>query len=216
MRKLVAIGLALAALATVGLLLLPSLAAARKSSPQRDCRNNLRQLGTYLVMYESKYQAYPPTGPAFMPTLRGFVGPGQDGLFVCKSYGSVPGPGVTDYRGPAAGVVLDANTPASTPVIADCLNNHAGSSGGIQVLSFDGSVSDVMPGTPAWGAVLAGTVPPAGRSETLPPLRPAPTRIAGVTISPGAYPYALGGVLLLGLLVVVAAVVMVRSWTRRD
>ena len=144
------------------------------------------------------------------------MAPGQDGLFVCKSYGSVPGPGVVDYRGPAAGVVLDANTPSSTPVISDCLNNHAGTSGGIQVLYFDGSVTDVLPGTPAWGAVIAGTVPPAGRSETSPPLRPPARRIAGMAISPGAYPYFLGGAFLVGLLAIVAVVVMVRSWTRRD
>ena len=141
------------------------------------------------------------------------MGPGLDGLFVCKSYGSVPGPGVVDYRGPAAGVVLDANTPGSTPVISDCLNNHVGAGGGIQVLSFDGSVTDVLPGTPPWGAVIAGTIPPAGRSETLPPLLPSPIRIVGVTIPSGAYPFVLGGALLVGLLAVVVVVVMVRSVT---
>lgn len=51
LRDLLAVVLVVSLVASI---LLPALDAARKRRRERDCANNLRQLGTYLVMYVSK------------------------------------------------------------------------------------------------------------------------------------------------------------------
>lgn len=165
MRRDVAAGLTAITLAVLCALLAPALHSARKSSPKRDCINNLRQIGAYMEMYSAKLGAYPGSGPAFWTDLRSTIAQGQDSLFTCKEYGSHPGPGVVDYRGPALGVVLRAATPPKTPIAADCTNNHWNE---INVLYFDGSVATVTPGSCAWTAALAATVVSPGRSESPP------------------------------------------------
>ncbi len=55
----------LVVIAIIGILaalLLPALAAARKSSRKTDCKNSLKQIGVYFALYEGKFKAYPTPG----------------------------------------------------------------------------------------------------------------------------------------------------------
>ncbi|MEK7469306.1 MAG: DUF1559 domain-containing protein [Planctomycetota bacterium] len=40
-------------------ILLPAFAAARKATRTVDCRNDMKQIGVYVLLYESKYRDYP-------------------------------------------------------------------------------------------------------------------------------------------------------------
>jgi len=94
----------LVVIAIIGILaalLLPALAAARKSSRKTDCKNSLKQIGVYVQLYEGKYKAYPTTGGTFLQLLwtSGFATDGN--LFRCAVVGKA-GTG-THYNGLVAG-----------------------------------------------------------------------------------------------------------------
>ena len=110
LRDLLAIVLVMSLVAGI---LLPVLSATRRKGRTRSCTNNLRQLGTYLVMYVSKFnhRAYPPAaGEGFLDTLRNTpntaqaIVRGNDGLFVCKVRGTRASPTALDYREPGPGL----------------------------------------------------------------------------------------------------------------
>lgn len=70
---------------------------ARDGAKARDCTNNLRQLGTYIVMYVSKYGSdryYPGPGVKTLtalfnlPTKETAIAAGNYGLLLCKVAGS--------------------------------------------------------------------------------------------------------------------------------
>ncbi len=155
----------IAIIGVLAALLLPALAAARKSAKKRDCTNNLRQLGTYVVMYVTKFGAdrnYPPaTGQGFFNTLRNIpnatqaIARGNDGLFVCKVYGTAPSPTNMDYRQPGPGLpggrVSDGLTQPQWPIGCDRTNNHdVNAQDDMNIVYFSGSVSAGNPGSPEW------------------------------------------------------------------
>ncbi len=166
----------IAIIGVLAALLLPALAAARKSAKKRDCTNNLRQIGTYVVMYVSKFgqdRSYPPaTGVGFFNTLRNTpsaavaIARGSDGLFVCKVYGTAASPTAVDYLGPGAAMgggspISDGRTQPQWPIGRDRTNNHdVNGQDDMNVLFFAGSVSSTNPGSPEWTmAVNYDTVP---------------------------------------------------------
>lgn len=107
-------------------LMLPALAAARKQSKKSDCRNNLKQLANYVVLYVSRYggdRDYPttvtiggsgapvpaarPNGPFWAwlyrnPSATQAVArrPGDDAIFVCKVTGNQPTVTALEYTCP--------------------------------------------------------------------------------------------------------------------
>ncbi len=162
----------IAIIGVLAALLLPALAAARKSAKKRDCTNNLRQLGTYVIMYVSKLGSdrnYPPAGAvAFFNTLRNIptvttsIAAGNDGLFVCKVYGTAPSPTNLDYCQPSAGIpggrVSDGLTQPQWPIARDRTNNHdINGTDDMNVLYFSGSVSSANPGSAEWTVATAYT-----------------------------------------------------------
>ncbi|MBI3270706.1 MAG: type II secretion system protein [Planctomycetes bacterium] len=110
-------------------MLLPALTAARKQSKKTDCKNNLKQLATNIVLYLSRYGAdrdYPSTAlPAYgngaqaltapngcfwawlyrVPSQSDAVvqRPGDDGLFCCRVAGTLPTTTAMDYTAPQFG-----------------------------------------------------------------------------------------------------------------
>ncbi len=151
-------------------LLVPALSRSRKSAKKRDCTGNLRQLGTYVVMYVSKYgsdREYPPAaGARFWNTLRNVPSParallrGSDGLFVCKVLRRMPTPTALDYLEPR-GQVADDLTQPQWPIACDRPTNHdpAGQDD-INVLYFSGSVSAASFGSPEWDTAVLYTTDP--------------------------------------------------------
>ncbi|MBI5367772.1 MAG: type II secretion system protein [Planctomycetes bacterium] len=130
----------LVVIAIIGVLaamLLPALAAARKQSKKVDCKNNLKQLGTNLIVYTSRYGSndeYPITGippggiGSGAPIVPGnpnnifwawvyrvpsqtdavMQRPGDDAVFVCRVTGTQPTTSALEYTAPS----LMGNWPA--------------------------------------------------------------------------------------------------------
>jgi hypothetical protein len=122
----------------------------RHSRNLKDCSNNLMQIGEAISIYESRHQAYPPgTSTDFFDNLRkGVPDVAREDLFVCKAWGrSDPGPGITNYRGPAQ--PIDGKTPPTRPLAGDKTTNHRQNEA-ILVLYMDGHVGIVSPGTFEW------------------------------------------------------------------
>ncbi len=155
----------IAIIGVLAALLLPALAAARKSAKKRDCTNNLRQLGTYVHMYVEQFGAgrsFPPAaGQQFLNTLRNIpttnmsIARGTHGLFVCKTYGTAPSPTALDYRQPGPGIpggrVSDGRTQPSWPIACDRTNNHdINAQDDMNILYFSGTVQSANTGTPEW------------------------------------------------------------------
>ena len=156
----------------LAVVLLPALSAARLSAKKRDCTNNLRQLGTYTIMYVTRYGSdrhYPPAaGEGFFNTLRNTpnasqaIARGSDGLFVCKAHGTRPSSTALDYREPGSGLpgrrVSDALTQPQWPIACDRTNNHSvDGTDDINILFFSGSVSAAPSGSPEWNIAIEYT-----------------------------------------------------------
>ncbi|GEM_PF-2900100 len=156
----------------VAVMLLPALSKARVSAKKRDCTNNLRQLATYTIMYVSRYgndRHYPPAaGEGFFNTLRNTpsatqaIARGNDGLFVCKVYGTSPSPRALDYREPGSGFphqrVSDGYTQPQWPIACDRTNNHSlDGTDDINILFFSGSVTAEPAGSPEWNIAIEYT-----------------------------------------------------------
>ena len=104
----------LVVIAIIGILaalLLPALAAARKSSRKTDCKNSLKQIGVYFALYESKFKAYPTTGAGSWYMLLWRPDMATDGnLFRCAVVGKA-GTGTHYQVLPSTG----SYTPTSAP-----------------------------------------------------------------------------------------------------
>lgn len=140
-----------------------------RDARKRDCIGNFRQLGTYVVMYVTKYGSdrfYPPAaGEGFWNTLRNIPSPtkamsrGNDGLFICKVLGTRPSPTALDYREPGPGMpfgrLADGLTQPQWPIGCDRPTNHDPSGqDDINVLYFSGSVSAATFGSPEWTTAM--------------------------------------------------------------
>ena len=173
----------LVVIAIIGILaalLLPALAAARKSSRKTDCKNSLKQIGVYFNLYESKSKRYPAPATWFQNLWSADLA--QDGnLFRCAVKGKSTAAARTDYFGiisagakwaptgfagydlsANSGVVSDA-APPDMPMACDChtagSENH-GTGDTINVLYFQGRVDSMDPANGLYGAVksfLTGT-----------------------------------------------------------
>jgi prepilin-type N-terminal cleavage/methylation domain-containing protein len=154
----------LVVIAIIGILaalLLPALAAARKSSRKTDCKNSLKQIGVYFTLYESKFKAYPTPGAATWFGLLWRPDMASDGnLFRCAVVGKggtgthyagivgagayTPGGGVT-YTWTSGGITDGA--PPDLPIACDDDNpatdqpNH-GEGDDLNVLFFQGRVDN--------------------------------------------------------------------------
>lgn len=161
----------IAIIGVLAALLLPALAAARKAAKKRDCTNNLKQLGTTLLLYVDRLgsgRSYPASpGGAFWNVLRTLPTPAtsvaydQDGLFVCKVAGTNPGPTAIDYRGPAPGQTFPVNESlgSSRAIASDRPTNHnATGTEDVNVLFFDGHVDVGSYGTQYWSRAATDTV----------------------------------------------------------
>lgn len=149
-------------------MMLPCATPSRRlEAKKRDCLNNLRQLGVYVAVYVSKYgsdREYPPApGCGFLDTLRRVpdertaLASAQHGLFVCKVYGSAPGPNTLDYRQPNWSVVQRLDL-AKRPIACDRTNNHdVNAEGDMNVLLLDGSVIRAEAGSSEWNEALLYT-----------------------------------------------------------
>ncbi len=154
-------------LALLYALLLPGLTHRPGAHKKRDCRNNLLQLGRYIVMYQSKYGSgrdYPSAaGLGFFQSLRTIPSPqkalvaGSDSLFVCRVSGTSPSPTACDYREPRVRIV-DGLTNPMQPIACDRPTNHDPSGqDDINVLLFSGSVATVTYGSPEWTTAMKYT-----------------------------------------------------------
>ena len=100
-------------------------------------------------------------GQGFFNTLRNIpnatqaIARGNDGLFVCKVYGTAPSPTAVDYRQPGPGLpggrVSDGLTQPQWPIGCDRTNNHdVNAQDDMNIVYFAGSVSAANPGSPEW------------------------------------------------------------------
>lgn len=149
----------LVVIAIIGILaalLLPALAAARKSSRKTDCKNSLKQLGVYYALYNSKYRGFPPPGtPNWFSNLWRSDMANDGNLFRCGVMGkSVMAPR-TDYRGlaatgtyvnPSGGTYtwaaplgITEQAPSDLPLASDQITNH-GVNEDVNILFFAGRV----------------------------------------------------------------------------
>ncbi|NUN51030.1 MAG: prepilin-type N-terminal cleavage/methylation domain-containing protein [Candidatus Brocadiae bacterium] len=165
----------LVVIAIIGILaalLLPALAAARKSSRKTDCKNSLKQIGVYFALYESKYKSFPPISGNWFRVLWSPDIASDGNLFRCAVLGKgIATGGRTDYKGiTAAGswtpagapsysfttaVGITDQAPPDLPTSGDVGTNH-GASGttpndDVNILFYQGRVDvfPVGPGTPA-------------------------------------------------------------------
>ncbi|MDQ7778143.1 MAG: hypothetical protein RDV41_00335 [Planctomycetota bacterium] len=146
-------------LGLAAVLSVPLVLCSYSYSGKTSCMGNLKQLGSYLHLYASKYGSateYPPTNstPNFLDYLRQMPGPGsalaarQDGLFVCPVAGTAPSPTALDYRYPGPSRVIDETCGMHEPIACDHPHNHGENQ--INVLIHDGSVVDVTPAHSLW------------------------------------------------------------------
>lgn len=174
----------LVVIAIIGILaalLLPALAAARKSSRKTDCKNSLKQIGVYYALYESKYKSYPPPGGGNWFSNLWRADMATDGnLFRCAVMGKTVSAPRTDYRPLAAsGTYVNPSTsvpfiwaaspgitdqaPPDLPMASDAITNH-GTNEDINILFFQGRV-DVFGNSSSfwtlgiWGATTAWPAP---------------------------------------------------------
>lgn len=117
----------------------------------RDCSNNLKQVGLFLVMYVSKFgsdQVYPEPGELLttlftLPTPVQAVGAGCELLLPCRESDETNTPESVSKRDPAAtsyeSIVLPISngTPPGSPIVWDKKPCHIGMR---NVLFFDGHV----------------------------------------------------------------------------
>ncbi len=148
-------------------LLVPSLARARGGHARLDCRTNLRQLGTYAVMYACKYgsdESYPPApGHGFLdtlfrvPTPETAIASGRDDVASCTVVWCRTGRSSFDYREPRVRIV-DGLTNPMQPIACDRPTNHDPSGqDDINVLLFSGSVATATYGSPEWTTAMKYT-----------------------------------------------------------
>lgn len=157
----------------LAVLLLPAVAQPRgRGGKKRDCVNNLKQLGTSMLLYVDRFgsgKSYPRgSGSAFWDALRNVPTPAtsilldNDGLFVCKMKGTNPSQTAMDYTGPRASWFPPADElkAASRLIAADLPTNHdPGGKGDINVLFFDGHVETAQYGTALWDQAARDTEP---------------------------------------------------------
>lgn len=128
---------------------------------------NLRQLGTYVVLYADRYgsgRSYPPaSGHGFLctlftiPTPKTSVASGQEALASCYLARASAGQPSFDYREPV-GPLVDGISRPGRPVLCDRPTNHdIQGHGDINVLLFSGSVITTEFGTPEWREALSYT-----------------------------------------------------------
>lgn len=169
MRKrgftLIELVVVIAIIGSLAALVLPVLAAARKSNSKSGCKNSLRQIGIYFAIYEGKFKTYPATGAASWFYLLWRPDLARDGnLFRCPVVGTegagthfkglpasgswAPAEGVI-YRWAATGLTEDA--PLDLPMACDDDQgghpNH-GDAEDRNVLFFRGRVDAFAIGSP--------------------------------------------------------------------
>lgn len=118
----------------------PLLDAIRGEGTDRDCTNNLRQLGTYIVMWVSKFgndRIYPGPGLKLLTMLTepktDILGKGNERLFYCGASGD-PFDAEAIRRGDAAAIgyeccetaIVDGKTPVNAPIAWDKKPCHDG------------------------------------------------------------------------------------------
>ncbi len=146
-----------------------ALSVARKSSHKRDCVNHLRQLGTYVVLYATKFGSardYPPApGHGFYETLSRVPTPGaaltrgDDSMASCPVLRRATHPSVIDYREPGPGLpggrLRDGLTQPQWPIACDRPTNHDPSGqDDINIMFLSGSVSPACYGSPEWTTAM--------------------------------------------------------------
>ncbi len=129
----------------------PILEATRRELYDRDCTNNLRQIGTYIVMWTAKFgndRVYPGPGLALLTMLTEpktrIMAEGNEGLLFCRSSGEELNAEAI-RRGDAAAIsyeccettLSDAKTPVDAPIAWDKKPCHDGKR---HVLFFAGNV----------------------------------------------------------------------------
>jgi prepilin-type N-terminal cleavage/methylation domain-containing protein len=174
----------LVVIAIIGILaalLLPALAAARKSSRKTDCKNSLKQIGIYFSLYESKFKSYPTAGGGAAEWFNLLWRPDMatDGnLFRCAVVGKA-GTGTHYLCLPAASTYtptggasytwtagsIGDGAPPDLPMGCDTATNH-GTGDDRNVLFFQGRVDVFAIGSPLEGTlsimVASGWAAPAG------------------------------------------------------
>jgi prepilin-type N-terminal cleavage/methylation domain-containing protein len=148
-------------------LLIPALSRAKRASKKADCKNNLKQIGIYFQIYDTRFKSYPPNTPADWFGLMWRPSIVQDGnVFRCRVR-ATSGPG-TSYQGivaagtwtPPAGMGsswtltslgITAAAPPDLPMAADEVGNH-GTGEDINVLYFQGRVDAVPQESPMFAA----------------------------------------------------------------
>ncbi|MCE9582004.1 MAG: type II secretion system GspH family protein [Planctomycetes bacterium] len=139
-------------------LLLPALMGAKKAAKKTDCKNNLKSIGLYFMLYSNKYGEYPTPssstwfgllwsnsiatdGNLFRCAIRGKKGTGThyQGLMTTGTAWTPPtGPG---YTVPATG--LNNAAPGEFPLAADETVNHNNED--MCILFYQGRVDMVDP-----------------------------------------------------------------------
>lgn len=160
----------LAIIAAVSLLFalsVASLSGAQKSARRKDCWNSQCQLGTYVVMYVSRYGAgrdYPPApGLGYfetlsrIPTARTAIMANASGLTCCDVLCRGQNLDHLDFREPL-GRIRDGLTSALQPIACDRPRNHDPSGqGDINVLFFSGHSENFLFGSPEWDEAMRQT-----------------------------------------------------------
>ncbi|MDQ7780917.1 MAG: DUF1559 domain-containing protein [Planctomycetota bacterium] len=154
----------IAIISILAALLIPVLAAARKTARKRTCTNNLKQIGLMVHIYVAKFGSgryYPPaSGHSWVGTMRNVptssqaVLGGQPAIWVCDARGTFITSTSCDYRYPTPPPtrVITDQTPAHVPLMADTVSNHdlETMNDDVNVLLGDGSVRTITPQDALW------------------------------------------------------------------